>query len=264
MDAARDDALATRARRWLHDFFERTPRLGWLNEPDLPWSRRQSRADIACLSTIVATAILGSVWGAFGPAILAASPTVAAALGDRVGFVLMGSMDSAHPRWWTFALVMLAGAVMKVKFTWVTWWAGRLWGREVFDVLVRDKSDRVRRNYARFWDWAERFGSTFLALSVTPAPVPGRPVHAAVGAARMSLARFLVVMSVTAGVVNGAYYALGWWLGPQAMGFVNAYVRRWLPLMTGVALAALAVGALAIIVQQRRRTPAREPGTIDA
>ncbi|HEU5486720.1 MAG TPA: VTT domain-containing protein [Microlunatus sp.] len=158
---------------------------------------------------IAVVVAFGGALRVFRPFLIASHPVLLefldggfAAIGAGAAFARIGEV----PLW----LVMLAGAAGMAKFNWLTWWAGRRWGRGLLGFFMTTE---------RAASYAERFESAprwVLCLAVVIAPLPGAPgavVCALAGWARMRLVTFLLlnltgVVIITA-VVAGVGFALG-------------------------------------------------------
>jgi membrane protein DedA with SNARE-associated domain len=225
----------------------------WWDDPSLPWRHKPTRADIACLSWLTVVTIYGVVVSIARPTLLAMGPHVLASLGSWSGMVLIGARASVGDPWWP--LVLFLGTLGLVKFDWVYWWAGRLWGRSLIDTWS-GRSERARRINA----WAERFARKYetLALVVSLIPfVPGHGVVAAVlGEAGISLKKLLTVSILTSAVVNAGLLAVGFWIGEPAVAVMDAYGRY----LLWLSLALLVVVIFGAVRQQRSRQRA---GTTD-
>lgn len=221
----------------------------WWDDPSLPWKHQPTRADIACFTWLGVVAAYSVVISILRPGLLGTLPHVLASLGSWSGTVLVGAMARGGDPWWP--LVWLLGTLGLVKFDWIYWWAGRLWGRELIEVWS-GRSERARR----INEWAGRFARRYetLALAVSMVPgVPGRGVVVAVlGEAGTSLAKFLTVSIASSAVVVGACLAAGYWIGEPAVALMQTYgTYLWY-----VSLAILVVVVVQAWLRQRQRPPA--------
>lgn len=218
----------------------------WWDDPSLPWRHKPTRADIACISWLGVVTVYGVVMTVLRPTLLALGPQILASLGSWSGMVLVGAHAAVGDPWWP--LIVVLGTVGLIKFDWIYWWAGRLWGRNLIEVWS-GRSERARKVNA----WAERFARKYdtLALIVSLVPfVPGRGVIVAVlGEAGTSLKKFLTVSIITSAVVNAGLLAVGYWIGEPAVAVMDAYGKylRWVSVVLFVVVI---VGA---IRQQRAK-----------
>jgi membrane protein DedA with SNARE-associated domain len=221
----------------------------WWDDPSLPWRHQPTRADIACFTWLGVVAVYGIVINILRPGLLGSLPHVLASLGSWSGTVLVGAMANNGDPWWP--LVWLLGTLGLIKFDWVYWWAGRLWGRELIDVWSA-RSERTRRINERAAQFARKYETLALALSMVPG-VPGRGVIVLVlGEAGTSLAKFLTVSLVSSAVVVGACLGAGYWIGEPAVALMQTYGSY----LWYVSLAILVLVVVQAWLRQRQRPSA--------
>lgn len=85
-----------------------------------------------------------------------------AAIGAAAAFARIGEVP--------LRLVVLAGAIELAKFDWLTWWAGRRWGRGLLGYFMT--SERA----ASYTERVESAPRWLLCLAVMASPLPGVPV----------------------------------------------------------------------------------------
>lgn len=194
----------------------------WWQAEEMPWKHKPGRADIACMSALSIAAVYGLVMLPLRPVMLGLAPHLLGSLGYRTGLVLVGALAAAlGDPWWP--LVLTLGSLMSMKFDWIYWWAGKLWGRSILDVWVEGKSPRTRRRYERAWGWARRNETLAIIATFLPIPVPAGVVYAALGAAGTSLRKFLTVSFLSALATSAGYMMLGYWIGEPAVAVVDTY-----------------------------------------
>lgn len=221
----------------------------WWDDPALPWRHEPTRADLTCMAFLGVVAVYGLVMLPLRPAILGLAPQVHGSLGYRTGIVMTGALAAVGDPWWP--LVGVLGSLMAVKFSWVYWWAGRLWGRNIMDVWASGKSERTARRWNRVWDAAHRWEKWAIVVTFLPLPIPAGVVYAALGAAGTRLRTFLAVTIASSAVSTGLYLWLGYAIGEPAVAVIDTYGRYlWYFSI------ALIVGMLgAYILKQRRAAP---------
>lgn len=195
----------------------------WWDDPALPWRHQPSRAEVLCLSALGVVAVYALVMLPLRPVILGLAPHLLGSLGYRTGLIMTGALASVGDPWWP--LVWAVGALMVIKFHWVYWWAGRLWGRQILDMFAKDKSARTRRRYDKAWEVTHRFDTLALVATFLPIPLPAGVIFAAVGAAGTSLRKFLTVCVLSSLTTTAAYLWLGYTLGEPAVQVMDAYGR---------------------------------------
>lgn len=223
-----------------------TPEPEWWDDPALPWRHKPERADFTCMGALGVVAVYGLVMLPLRPVMLGLAPHLLGSLGYRTGLVLVGALAATGDVWWP--LVLILGAAMAMKFDWIYWWAGKLWGRSIMDVWSANKSPRTQRYWARIWDGARRYEKLAIVLTFLPLPLPAGVIYAALGAAGTSLRTFLTVDALAALGSTAAYLALGYWIGEPAVEVVDTYGRY----LWYVSIAIL-VGMLAVFWSRSRQ-----------
>lgn len=234
----------------------------WWEDPRMPWNHRggkPGRADIVCFIAISVIGIYGLVLLPFR-ALLITQPYLYAALaGSRTAVVTIGAM-AAPPtsnHWWWLGLLMAIVSI--VKFDWVYFWAGRLWGQGLIE-MVAGRSKRARRNAERAEKLARRYATLAMLVTFLPVPLPASVVYAALGAAGMSWRRFIVLDLTFAALLQASYIYLGYRIGAPAVELVKVYADYALY----VSLAILAFMLLSWWWRKtRRKQPAADGGTAE-
>jgi membrane protein DedA with SNARE-associated domain len=158
----------------------------------------------------------------FRPVLLGANPYLLAALGgSRTSAVTIGALTATGVGFWPVGLLL--GTIGAVKFDWLFWWAGRLWGRRLVEI-VAGRSARAARNAARAERLARRFGTLAIVLTYI-LPLPSGVVYASVAAAGMRLRTFLMIDITTAAVTRGIFIYLGYRIGEPAVRVVEVIAQ---------------------------------------
>lgn len=200
---------------------EETPQ-EWWGDPSLPWRHKPTRADLACLAWLSAAGVYGLVMLALRPGLLASAPHVLASLGSWTGTVLIGARAAIGDGWWP--LIWVIGTFGLVKFDWVYWWAGKLWGRNLIEVWS-GRSERARRVNERAERFARRYATWAIIACALPIPLPRAVILAVLGEAGTSLRKLLTVSLASSFVMMGIYLALGYGIGEPAVAAVETYGR---------------------------------------
>ena len=208
----------------------------WWDDPSLPWRHKPTRADLACWGWIAVVAVYGFVIMPLRAVLIGWSPPAAAMIsGGRTSVVATGAWVRVNGG--PLILYWLVASLSLVKFSWVYWWAGRLWGTNIIELLA-GQSARTKRRAERTVKLTNRFRVLAIFLSFLPIPIPMPIVYAAIGAAGASLKRFLPPVIVASAIFQAGYLALGWWIGQPAVDIVNLYAKyMWyvsIALMVGV------------------------------
>ena len=181
-----------------------------------PWEGPATTGDWLLMGAIVAVVGVGAVVRRLTPFLIASDPVLLeflngglAAVGVAAAFARLGEI----PLW----LVIVAGAVGMAKLDWLTWWAGRRWGRGLLAFFMT----RARAQY-----FTERVATTprwLLCLAVVASPLPGVPsalVCILAGWAGMRLATFISLNLAGALLTTTIVAAIGFSLGQAAVDVV--------------------------------------------
>lgn len=192
----------------------------WWQAPGMPWSHKPTRADIVCMSMIMVIAVYALVMLPLRPVMLGFTPHLLAALGYRTGVVMLGALTATGDPWWP--PLIIAATLMAMKFDWVYWWAGKLWGRGLLE-MWSGRSKRARKRNERAERIALKYETLAIFLTYLPLPIPAGVVYAVLGMAGTSLKKFLIVDFSASLAATGIYFALGYALGAPAVAIVEQY-----------------------------------------
>lgn len=224
----------------------------WWDDPSLPWAHEPTRKDIVCWSGIAVVGIYSLLMLPLRPVLLGYTPYVLAGVsGSRTAMVMIGALAATGDGWWW--LGWLLGTLSVVKFDWVYFWAGKLWGRGLLEVMTGD-SARARRRNERAERFALRWSVPAVLLTYLPLPLPAPIIYATVGLAGMSWRRFLVVDVIAAALAQALYLYLGYRIGEPAVRVVEQYAQY----MIWLSLAILVVMVVGYLWKERRKKQAAQ------
>lgn len=198
-----------------------SPEPEWWEDPRMPWGHKPTRTDKWCFGAITFLGLFSLSLLPFRAALITMPFLAAALTGSRTGVVMIGALTAVgEPTWWPF---WLAVAVVSVaKFDVVYFWAGKLWGRGIFE-MVAGKSPRARRNAERAEKFAQKYAVPALFVTYLPIPVPAAVIYATLGAAGMRWRIFVAFDLLFAAVVQALYFYLGYRIGEPAVELVKEY-----------------------------------------
>ena len=197
----------------------------WWEAEGMPWKKEPGRADIACLAWFGVVGVFSLILIPTRAWLLATAPGILAMVtGGRTAVTASGAVASvgqmAH-----WPLVLLVASVLSLKFDWIYWWAGKLWGRGMIEIWA-GRSKRAARGYARAEKWARKLGPLGFFVAYVPIPLPlMQVVFVLSGATEMSLKRFLVYDYVASTIWLTGFFVLGWQLGAPAVAILDVYAR---------------------------------------
>ncbi|HEY5820863.1 MAG TPA: DedA family protein [Propionibacteriaceae bacterium] len=227
----------------------------WWEDPRLPWKGKPGRRDIACWIAFSLTGVYALVLLPLRPILLGANPYLLAGLGgSRTSAVTIGALAATGVGWWPLGLLL--GTIGAVKFDWVFWWAGKLWGRGLIEI-VAGRSPRAARNADRAERLAKKYGVAAVLLGYV-IPLPSGVIYATLGATGMRLRTFILIDVIGAASTRAIYIYLGYRIGQPAVNVVQVIAKYslWLSL-------ALLAGVIFSAVRQsaRRRSASRQAQT---
>jgi membrane-associated protein len=177
------------------------------------------RARMMCLSGLALTGIYSLATLPLAPSLLGSHPILLEALRGSTSSMVAGGAFARVGRA-SLLLAWLAPFLTLVKSAPLLWWAGRLWGPEVVQMLSRG-GPRAQRRTARAVRWAERYGSWALVFNYF-LPVPSALIYAAAGWTRMPLRRFLLLDVIAAALWITVIVGLGYLIGQSAVDVAKA------------------------------------------
>lgn len=224
----------------------------WWQDPSLPWKHKPGRADIACLGWVGFMGVFGLAMLPLRSWLLGLDPWLLVSLtGSRTGAAALGALarlDGGRP--WELAMVF--GVVMSIKFDWIFWWAGKLWGRGMIEVWA-GQSARAARHYERSERWARRFGWVGMFIAYVPIPLPlMQVIFVLAGAQGWSLKRFIALDALASLSWLLFYVGFGWIVGEPAVVLLRAYAK----VASYVAIAVLVVVVGSLVARNRRKARA--------
>lgn len=197
----------------------------WWDDPGLPWRHKPTRRDWTCMAWIGFMGMFGLAMIPMRAWLLGLDPQWLLVLtGGRTGAVATGVMTRVgQAPWWALALVV--GTIVSLKFDWVYWWAGRLWGRGIIEVWA-GQSKRAAKQYQRAERWANKLGWVGMIVAYAPFPLPLMPViFVLFGSSGMTIKKFLALDFAVAAGWLVLYFGLGYWIGEPAAEVIKAYAK---------------------------------------
>lgn len=204
----------------------------------LPWAGRPRRADLVCWLGIMVSGLYALVLIPVRPVLIGRDPVLLELLtGSMTSIVSAGAF--ARVGQVSLPVAIAAAVPGMIMFDPFYWWAGRLWGRGMLEV-VAGRRRRGRRLIERSERIGRRFGPPAVVLAYF-LPVPAMLLFVVAGWTGMRLATFVVFDAVGAVLWIGLLAGLGFFLGNDAVQVartVSAY-SLWLTLALVVLIAVM-------------------------
>lgn len=199
----------------------------WWDDPAMPWRRKPTRADIACMAWLGFLGVFSMAMLPLRAWLLGAPerlPWLVGLMGSRSGTAALGSVVRVGvdvPFIWP----ILLGTLSSIKLDWTYWWAGRLWGRGMIDVWA-GQSPRSMRTYARVERWANKMGWLGIFVAYVPIPLPLMGViFVLTGAHGMGLKKFMVLDFIAALSWLVGFFVFGYLIGEPAVALLDFYAK---------------------------------------
>jgi len=208
------------------------------DDPRLPWSGKPTKADIACWAAIVGSGLYLLVILPFRAALVGTHPVIAELTnGSTESVIAAAAFASVHKGSLIVAILVAFPGLMKFDLVW--WWAGRLWGEKIIQI-ISGKRSYGPKFLARVHKWGWRF--SWPAVIVTPfLPIPNSIVYAVVGVAGMPFVTFIVLDLIGTAMWVGLLIGLGYVLGQRAVNVAQtiSHYSLWI----SIGLVVIVVGA---------------------
>ena len=184
------------------------------DDPRLPWTGRPRTADILCWAAIVLSGIY--YWALLPLRVhLLGSHPVWSELMNGSTESIISAAAFARVGQGTLIVALLAAIPGLMKFDWLYWWAGRLWGEKII-VLLSGKSQRGAKYMARVQRSGRKFTWPAVVISYF-LPIPSAIIYVIAGWAEMRLVTFLILDLIGALLWAGMLVGLGYALGHHAV-----------------------------------------------
>ncbi|MDF1488223.1 DedA family protein [Tessaracoccus caeni] len=226
----------------------------WWEDEGMPWKKEPGRSDYACLAWFGVIGVFSLALIPTRAWLLGVAPDwLAMITGGRTAVAASGALagvgQMAH-----WPVVLVIASILSLKFDWIYWWAGKLWGRGMIEIWA-GRSVRAKRNYDRAERWAEKLGPLGFFIAYVPIPLPlMQVVFVLSGAAKMSLKRFLIYDYVASTIWLVFYFWLGWQLGEPVVEILNWYAR----IAGYVAIGLLVVIVVTTVLSARKKASSQE------
>ena len=184
------------------------------DDPRLPWSGKPRRVDILLWAGIVLSGIYYWALLPFVAPLVGTHPVLLEVLNGNTAAIISAAafVRVGHG---SLVVVLLAAIPGLMKFDWLYWWAGRLWGERLIAILS-GRRNRGGRYMGRVQRWGRKF--TWPAVIVAPfLPIPTAIIYVVVGWAGMRLVTFLILDAIGTLLWAGLLAGLGYELGHHAV-----------------------------------------------
>ncbi len=199
----------------------------------LPWAGVPSRRDLICWYSIWAVFAYSLLMWPLKPWLIGTNPVLQEAMtGTQTSMTIAGAFARVGEA--PIALALVAGVLGLMKFSWIFWWAGKLWGERIVRFFLGSTEESkkaqffLRRDLSR--NWIARAAVVLAHLPLIPAPL----AYTSAGWAGMRLTTFLALNFAGSLAWVGLFSGLGYVLGQPAVSLAETYTRYalWISLGT--------------------------------
>ncbi len=156
-----------------------------------PWYGKPRARDVLCLLAIVVSAVYAVAAIPLTPVLIASHPVLLELLtGSTSSIISAGAFSDVDTRL-QLALVVVAALPGIMRFDWVYWWAGRLWGHRIVERLGQ-RSPRMTRLAGLAEARGQRWAGPMVALAAFLPGGASTAVYAAAGWAGLPLLAFVL------------------------------------------------------------------------
>lgn len=198
----------------------------WWDDPSMPWKNKPGRADLACLAWLGFMGVWALAMIPLKGWLLGFNPEMAMGLtGSRTAAAATGALLRVGQADQFWLLLFLAGSLMSIKFDWIYWWAGRLWGRGIIQVWA-GQSERAGRAYQRAENWANKLGWLGMFVAYIPCPLPlMQVVFVLMGTTKMKAWQFMILNYIASTLSIIGFVVFGYAVGEPAVDLLNQYAK---------------------------------------
>src|SRR5262245_53663543 len=161
-------------------------RAGWR-----PWRGRPRTSDVLCVLAISVSAIYAIAAIPLIPALIASHPVLLELLTGSTSSIMAAGAYADVDIKLQLALVVVAALPGIMRFDWVFWWAGRLWGHRIVERLGH-RSPRMARLAGLAEARGRRWAGPLVALAAFLPSGASTAVYAAAGWAGLPLLAFVL------------------------------------------------------------------------
>ena len=156
-----------------------------------PWHGRPRARDMLCALAIVVSAVYAVATIPLTPALIASHPVLLELLTGSTSSIMAAGAFSDVDSKLQLALVVAAAVPGLMRFDWVFWWAGRLWGHQIVEKLSR-RSPRAAALASAIETRGRWFAGPLVALAAFLPDGVSTAIYAAAGWTGLPLIPFLL------------------------------------------------------------------------
>jgi membrane-associated protein len=189
-----------------------------------PWHGRPRARDVCCGIAIVVSAVYAVATIPLTPALIATHPVLLELLtGSTSSIVAAGAFSDVGSKL-QLAVVVAAALPGMMRFDWVYWWAGRLWGHSIV-VRLGHRSPRSAALASFVEKRGRRFAGPLVALAAFLPSGASTAVYAAAGWVGLPLLPFILFDTLGSAAWTALLATGGYLLGSEGVTLANLASR---------------------------------------
>jgi membrane protein DedA with SNARE-associated domain len=190
----------------------------------LPWHGRPRARDVACGIAIVVSAVYAVATIPLTPALISTHPVLLELVtGSNSSVVAAGAYSDVDNRL-RLVVVIFAALPGMMRFDWVYWWAGRLWGHRIVERLGH-RSPRSAALASLVETRGRRLAGPLVALAAFLPSGASTAVYAAAGWTGLPLLQFILFDALGSAAWTALLAVGGYLLGSEGVALANLASR---------------------------------------
>jgi len=189
-----------------------------------PWHGRPRVRDVLCAAAIAVSAVYAVATIPLTPVLIATHPVLLELLtGSTSSVMAAGAFADVDNK--VLLIVVIAAALPgMMRFDWVYWWAGRLWGHRIVEKLGQ-RSPRSAALARIAETRGKRYAGPLVALAAFLPDGASTAVYAAAGWAGLPLLWFIFFDAIGSAAWTALLAVGGYWLGSDGVALANLISR---------------------------------------
>jgi membrane protein DedA with SNARE-associated domain len=189
-----------------------------------PWHGRPRARDVLCAAAIAVSAVYTVATIPLTPALISTHPVLLELLtGSNSAVIAAGAYADVDSRL-QLIIVIVAALPGIMRFDWVYWWAGRLWGHRIVEKLGQ-RSPRSAALARIAETRGRRYAGPLVALAAFLPDGASTAVYAAAGWTGLPLLWFIFFDTIGSAAWIAVLAGCGYWLGSDGVALANLVSR---------------------------------------
>jgi membrane-associated protein len=190
----------------------------------VPWHGRPRTRDVLCVVAIAVSAVYAVATIPLTPMLISTHPVLLELLtGSNSSVMAAGAFSDIDSKMQLYVAVFAALPGM-MRFDWVFWWAGRLWGRRIVAKLG-ERSPRSAALARVAETRGRRYAGPLVALAAFLPDGASTAVYAAAGWTGLPLLWFIFFDTLGSAAWTSLLAGCGYWLGSDGVAMADLISR---------------------------------------